>query len=249
MRFSVLIVVVVGALFVGSCSSPSPAADSVTVFAAASLTAAFTELGDEFTTANPDLEVTFNFAGSSDLVAQIIQGAPADVFASADAINMDKLTDARLAGADPVEFATNVAEIIVEPGNPKGITDLSDLADDDLVVVQCAPAVPCGSYAEQIFVNAGITVTPASFEENVKAVVTKVALGEADAGIVYRTDVLAAGEAAEGVAISDDVNVTASYPIVLTDSAANPDGAQAFVDFVLGPTGQQVLADFGFGSP
>mgnify|MGYP000624372694 FL=1 len=125
---------------------------------------------------------------------------------------------------------------------------MSILADDDLVVVQCAPAVPCGSYAEQIFVNAGITVTPASFEENVKAVVTKVALGEADAGIVYRTDVLAAGEAADGVAISDDVNVTASYPIVLTDSAANPDGAQAFVDFVLGPTGQQVLADFGFGS-
>lgn len=231
----------------GTDAIPSQVSGDITVFAAASLTAAFTELGDAFMAANPDAEVTFNFAGSSDLVAQITEGAPVDVFASADVNNMDKLVHAGLDADDPVVFATNVAEIIVEPGNPTGITGVSDLADDDLVVVQCAPEVPCGSYAERIFANAGVTVTPASLEENVKAVVTKVTLGEADAGIVYRTDVLAAGGDADGVVIPDDVNVVAEYPIVLTANAANPDGARAFIDFVLGPSGQEILAGFGFG--
>ncbi len=244
----VAVLTVVTACASGESSSRSGGDADVTVFAAASLTAAFTELGEAFSAANPDAEVTFNFAASSELVAQINQGAPVDVFASADATNMDKLFDAGLVADDPVIFATNVAEIIVEPGNPRGITEVSDLADGDLVVVQCAPEVPCGSYAELIFANAGVSVTPASFEENVKSVVTKVTLGEADAGVVYRTDVLAASDDADGVVIADDVNVVAKYPIALTANAANPDGAQAFVDFVLGPSGQQVLADFGFGS-
>ena len=176
----------------------------VTVFAAASLTAAFTEIGDAFEAENPDANVVLNFAGSSDLVTQITEGAPADVFASADLKNMTKVTDASLNAAEPVVFATNIAEIIVGAGNPKGVTGVADLADPtDLIVVQCASEVPCGSYAEQIYEKAGITVTPASFEENVKAVVTKVTLGEADAGIVYATDVTAAGTDAEGVAIPD----------------------------------------------
>jgi molybdate transport system substrate-binding protein len=242
--------VLVAALLVVSCgSSDSSSSGDITVFAAASLTAAFTELGDAFTVDNPGTEVTLSFAGSSDLVAQIIEGAPVDVFASADLANMTKLSTAGLDGDDPVVFASNVAEIIVEPGNPKGITGLADLADEDLVVVQCAPEVPCGAYAEKIFANAGVMVTPASFEENVKAVVTKVTLGEADAGIVYRTDVIAAGDRAGGVVISDDVNVVAEYPIVLTADAANPDEARAFIDFVRSAAGQAILAKFGFSSP
>ncbi|MEX1105066.1 MAG: molybdate ABC transporter substrate-binding protein, partial [Ilumatobacteraceae bacterium] len=167
---------------------------AVTVFAAASLTAAFTEIGDAFMVENPDATVTFSFAASSELVTQIGEGAPADVFASADSSNMTKLIDAGNNRSEPVVFATNLAEIIVGPGNPTGITGVADLANPDLIVVMCAPEVPCGKYASKVFEQAGMTVTPKSLEENVKAVVTKVTLGEADAGIVYLTDVTAAGD-------------------------------------------------------
>ena len=221
----------------------------VTVFAAASLTAAFTEIGDAFMVEYPDTNVTFNFAASSELVTQIGEGAPADVFASADLSNMAKLTDAGNNAAEPVVFATNLAEIIVGPGNPKGITDVADLANDDLIVVLCAPEVPCGKYAATIFDNAGVTVSPKSLEENVKAVVTKVTLGEADAGIVYATDVTAAGDAADGVAIPGDINGVAEYPIAVTEDAPNPEGAQAFVDFVNDEQGQKILASYGFLAP
>jgi molybdate transport system substrate-binding protein len=254
-----LVALLLGATAAVSCGSDDTltgATDSdgrVTVFAAASLTAALTELGDAYMTANPGVdsnpEVTFNFAGSSDLAAQIIEGAPVDVFASADLVNMTKLSEADLAADAPVVFATNVAEIIVERGNPTGITGVADLANQDLVVVQCAPEVPCGSYADRIFANAGISVTASSFEENVKAVVTKVVLGEADAGIVYRTDVIAAGADADGVAIPDDVNVVAEYPVVSVVGAPNPGGARAFIEFMLSPAGQEILASYGFGSP
>jgi molybdate transport system substrate-binding protein len=182
-------------------------------------------------------------------VTQIGEGAPADVFASADVTNMTKLTDAGNNASEPVVFATNVAEIMVGPGNPKGITGVADLANEDLIVVQCAPEVPCGSYAEQIYANAGVAVTPRSFEENVRAVVTKVTLGEADAGIVYATDVTAAGADAEGVGIPADINVVAEYPIAVTKDAPNAKGAQAFIDFVNGEQGQKLLASYGFLAP
>lgn len=221
----------------------------VTVFAAASLAAAFTEIGEAFTAAHPDASVTFNFAASSELVAQIGQGAPADIFASADRSNMTRLTDAGGQATEPVVFAANVAEIVVAPGNPEGITGLADLTDDDLVVVLCAPEVPCGRYAAQVFEQAGVTVTPKSFEENVRAVVTKVTLGEADAGVVYRTDVIAAGDDADGVAIADEVNVVAQYPIAVTRDAPNPAAARAFVEVVVGPQGQAILASHGFLAP
>jgi molybdate transport system substrate-binding protein len=257
-----VIAIVVAGVLVAACGSDGSATDDagedasgstsggdVIVFAAASLTDAFTELGDAFTAANPDVEVTFNFAGSSELVAQISDGAPADVLASADLATMAVLADAELVDGDPQVFATNVAEIMVERGNPEGIDDVEDLAADDLIVVQCAPEVPCGSYAEQVLANAGVSVTPASYEDNVRGVVTKVTLGEADAGIVYRTDVLAAGDDADGVSIPDDVNVVAEYPIALVGSAADRSGAQSFVDFVLSADGRAVLAEFGFGPP
>ena len=252
MHRRIAIAMVAVGLVAASCGSGDGGSDdssggNVTVFAAASLTAAFTELGDAFTAANPDVELTFNFAGSSDLVAQISDGAPVDVFASADLANMSKLADAGLAAGEPATFATNTAEIVVEPGNPLDIAGVADLADSDLIVVLCAPEVPCGAYAEQVVANAGTTVTPSSYEENVKAVVTKVTLGEADAGIVYRTDVIAAGDAAQGVPIPDDINVVAEYPIALVSDAPNAAGAQAFIDFVLGPAGQKILAAYGFG--
>jgi molybdate transport system substrate-binding protein len=222
---------------------------SITVFAAASLTDAFEEIGTAFTAANPDADVTFSFAGSSDLVAQINEGAPADVFAAADQANMEGLTEAAGHAGEPEVFATNRLAIITGPGNPHGITGVDDLADPDLIVVTCATEVPCGRYAQEVFDAAGATVTPKSFEESVRGVANKVTLGEADAGIVYATDVLAAGDEAAGVEIPDDINVVARYPIVTTADAANPATAQAFVAFVLGPAGRQILAGHGFTGP
>jgi molybdate transport system substrate-binding protein len=245
------------ALLTASCGADDEPAGSddgsvsgrVVVFAAASLTEAFTEIGEAFEAAHPDVSITFNFAASSELVAQIVEGAPADAYASADLSNMAKLTDAGANAGEPVVFAGNRSEIVVAPGNPLGIDGVADLADPDLVVVTCAPEVPCGSYASQIFDLAGVEVTPDSYEENVKAVVTKVRLGEADAGIAYATDVAAAGGDADGVPIPTDVNVVAEYPIAVTTEATNPDGGQAFVDFVLSDTGRQILTGFGFSSP
>ncbi len=221
----------------------------ITVFAAASLTAAYTEIGNAFMTAYPNSKVTFSFAASSDLVTQIDEGAPADVFASADQVNMKKLTDAAGNAGDPQVFATNSLEIIVGKGNPKGITGVADLAKPGVIFVTCAPEVPIGKYAAQVLSNAALTVTPASLEQNVKGIVTKVTLGEADAGIVYKTDVTAAGDQAAGVEIPADINVIATYPLVTTRAAPNPTGARAFVDFVLSEQGQKIMASYGFTAP
>ena len=234
----------VGVLAAGCAGSTDD--DTLTVFAAASLTDAFTELGEAFERMESDVEVEFSFASSSDLARQVIEGAPVDVYASADTANMDKVTEAGVVAGTPVVFATNGAEIIVAPGNPLGIAGLEDLAERDLVVVVCASEVPCGAYADQVFGRAGVSVTPDSFEENVRGVVTKVTLGEADAGIVYRTDVLAAGDRATGVELPDEVDIVAEYPIV---SVSGDGAADRFVEFVTGPLGQDILASYGFGSP
>ena len=218
----------------------------VVVFAAASLTASFTEIGDAFMTENPHATVTFNFDASSTLVTQIGEGAPADVFASADEANMTKLTDAGGNAGEPAVFATNTLQIIVGKGNPKGITGVADLANPDILYVTCAPEVPIGKYGAQVLTNAGVTVTPVSLEENVKGIVTKVTTGEADAGIVYKTDVTAAGDQAEGVDIPADINVMATYPRGVTTDAANPEGAAAWAAFITGSEGQSILAEYGF---
>lgn len=222
---------------------------AVTVFAAASLTESFTKIGEAFMAANPDIEVVFNFASSSDLVTQIIEGAPADVFASADQHNMQKLVDADGTDDEPTVFARNSLTIVVEPGNPEAIDGLDDLEDPDLIIVTCDPEVPIGAYAAEVFANAGLAVEADSFEEDVKAVLNKVVLGEADAGIVYATDVQAAGDTAEGVEIPEDVNVTARYPLAVTAEAGDPDGAEAFSAFVLSDAGQSILTDDGFSAP
>ncbi|MGH9136474.1 MAG: molybdate ABC transporter substrate-binding protein [Acidimicrobiales bacterium] len=221
----------------------------VTVFAAASLTDSFTEIAAEFEAVHPDAEVVLNFAASSQLATQIDEGAPADVYASADHHNMERLVDAARTDGVPATFATNELAIIVEPDNPLGIGGLADLDDPDLIVVMCDPAVPIGAYTQQLFEAARVDMTPDSLEEDVRGIVGKVVAGEADAGVVYVTDISAAGDNAEGVAIPDDVNVVASYPIVATAEAPNPDGAAAFVQFVLGDQGQAILADIGFGPP
>jgi molybdate transport system substrate-binding protein len=221
----------------------------ITVFAATSLTESFTEVGEAFSAANPDSSATFVFDASSTLVQQIAEGAPADVFASADTTNMDKLTDAGLNASEPVVFATNLLTIIVAAGNPLGITGVVDLADTDIKTVVCDPEVPCGNYANQIFTAAGVTVTPVSLEQNVRGVVTKVTSGEADAGIVYVTDVIAAGDAAGRVDIPEDINVVAQYPIASVAESGSPAVDEAFIDFLLGDEGQAILADHGFGAP
>jgi molybdate transport system substrate-binding protein len=231
-------------------TAPSPAVSGgVVVFAASSLTEAFTEMGAAFKTANPAADVTFNFAGSGDLVTQISQGAPADVFASADDSNMTKLSDAGESAGDPVTVARNTMEILVEKGNPKGITSVADLAKPDTVVVLCAETVPCGKNAAAVLKNASVTLTPASLEDKVKGVVTKISTGEADAGIVFVTDVNAAGNGGEGVEIPADINVISNYPMVVTKEASNPEAGQAFIDFVAGAAGRAILAKYGFLSP
>jgi molybdate transport system substrate-binding protein len=231
-------------------SGPSSASLSgeIIVFAAASLTEAFEELKTRFEEANPGVTVTFSFAASSALAEQINSGAPADVFASASAGTMDQVVDAGNA-SDPTMFANNVMEIAVPSDNPADVTGVDDLADPSVKVALCQPQVPCGTVAEEVFRNAGVTVTPVTLEPDVKSVLSKVELGEVDAGVVYVTDVQAAGGKVEGVEIPDVVNASTSYPIATLTVSGKVATAEAFVEFVLSPEGESVLADAGFARP
>lgn len=241
----------VAALLAG-CSpqaSESPAAAELTVFAAASLKKTFTELGNRFETDHPGTTVAFNFAGSSDLVAQLAQGAPADVFASADTGNMTKATDAGVVAGSPVNFATNTLTIVTAPGNPKGIASFADLAKPDVQVVVCAPQVPCGSATEKVEKAAGVELSPVSEESAVTDVLGKVMSGQADAGLVYVTDAAGAGDTVTAVAFPESADAVNTYPITVLKDATNPQAAQAFVDLVTGPDGQGVLTAAGFAAP
>lgn len=232
-----------------SAATPPSVSGEVVVFAASSLTESFTALGKAFEAAHPGTKVTLSFGASSTLVQQVIEGAPVDVFASADTSNMKKLTDANRATGQPVVFARNRLAIIVAKGNPKQITGLADLAKPDTIVALCAETVPCGNFAKQALAKAGVTVTPKSYEDNVKGVVTKAVLGEIDAGIVYATDVQATAGKADGVTIPDDQNVIASYPIVATARTTHAAAAKAFVDFVSGIEARATLLAAGFLAP
>lgn len=220
----------------------------LTVLAAASLSEPFTTLGERFEAAHPGVDVTFGFAGSTALAAQIADGAPADVFASASATTMDEVVATGDAD-EPVVFATNTVQIAVPPGNPGGVARVADLADPALKVALCRPEVPCGVAAAAVLASSGATVTPVTLEPDVKAVLSKVRLGEVDAGLVYVTDVLAAGADVEGVVVPADVNATTEYPIATLTASSRPELAAAFVDLVLSPTGADVLAAAGFGRP
>lgn len=230
-------------------AQPQQVAGDIVVFAASSLTEAFTEIAEQFSAEHPDAELVLNFAASNDLVGQIDEGAPADVFVSADDANMGKLVADGMNATDPVVIARNSLAIIVEEGNPRGITALADLAAGGLVVVLCAVEAPCGQGAARALENAGVSVTPRSYELSAKSVVTKVTGGEADAGIVFVTDVNAAADTTDGVTIDAEVNVISNYPIAVTRNAHNTAGAQAFIDFALGATGQAILAEYGFLAP
>lgn len=221
---------------------------TLTVFAASSLTDTFTELGRQFEADHEGADVAFNFAGSSDLVAQIQQGAPADVFASADTTNMEKAVSDGLTATDPVVFASNTLEIAVPPDNPADVQSLRDLADPGVTVVLCAPEVPCGAAAVAVEEAAGIDIPPVSEEASVTDVLNKVVTGEADAGLVYVTDVVGAGDDVSGIDFPEASEAVNAYPIVALADSEHGGLAQEFVDLVTSETGQAVLAERGFAS-
>lgn len=228
-------------------STSAPLAGTVTVFAAASLTGTFTALGHAFEAAHPGTTVRFSFAGSSSLAQQILAGAPVDVFAAASTATMSLVTDAAPTGQEaPAVFARNRLEIAVPAGNPGHVTGLADLARPELRVALCAPQVPCGAAADAVFAAAGLTPAPDTLEQDVKAVLTKVELGEVDAGLVYRTDVIAGGDAVQGIDFPQSAAAVTEDPIVVLPGAPNPVAAQAFVDLVRSPRGRAVLSAAGF---
>nr|WP_260407947.1 molybdate ABC transporter substrate-binding protein [Planomonospora venezuelensis] len=220
----------------------------MTVFAAASLTGTFTELGRAFEAAHPDITVRFNFGSSATLAQQIVQGAPADVFAAASPATMKTVTDASLAGP-PVTFARNRLQIAVPAGNPAGIDALEDLADAEVKVALCAAQVPCGAAAARALEAAGVEVTPVTLEQDVKATLTKVVLGEVDAALVYVTDVRASGGEVEGIDFPEAARAVNDYPIAVLSTAPAGQAAQRFVDAVRSAQGRDVLARAGFEVP
>ena len=247
MRNRLLFLLVVG--LVAACGgSPSGAGSTpqtaLTVFAAASLQPPFDKIGDRLL-ATKNVKTTFSYAGTQTLTSQLLNGAQADVFASADKDHMFTVLNAGLVTAPLKGFATNFLEIAVAKGNPKGVHSLTDLARPGLVVVLADPSVPAGKYADQALRNARVTVKPASLELQVTGVLSKVALGEADAGIVYVSDIVTSGKV-DGVPIPAEQNVTAVYPIAILKSATNKAGAQVFVDLVFSPEGQDILKAAGF---
>jgi molybdate transport system substrate-binding protein len=225
--------------------SPSGSGATLTVLAASSLTEALPVIASAFEAEHDQAEVRLSFGGSQELVAQASGGAPADVLALAGTSSLDAVSD--VVGR-PVVFAHNELTIIVPPGNPARVTGLADLANPRVAVALAGPEVPAGQYAAEALDAAGVTVSPVSEEVDVKAVVTRVTVGGADAGIVYVTDATAAGDAVETVAIPRQQNVVAAYPAVTLDAARQPGLARAFVAFLRSPQAQQVLRQFGFAA-
>jgi molybdate transport system substrate-binding protein len=221
----------------------------LTVFAAASLTATFTELGERFEAAHEGVEVRLNFAGSSDLLAQLQQGAAADVFASADSRSMDQAVADGLVDGEPVDFAANTLEIAVPPDNPAQVSSVQDLARPGTAVVVCAPVVPCGAAAGKVERAAGVDIAPVSEEQSVLDVLNKVSTGQADAGLVYVTDVAAAGDRVTGIAFAESASAVNVYPIAALADRPATATARSFIDLVTSDTGRSVLTRAGFAKP
>lgn len=236
-------------LLLGGCSSNADVAEQsgprgeLVVFAAASLAGAFDEIAAGFTEENPQVRVTINFGASSTLAAGIVSGAPADVFAAASAVTMARVADAELTTDAPTVFVRNVLEIAVPPGNPARITGISDLADESRTIALCAPEVPCGAAAEEVFREAGIRGAPDTLEQDVRGALTKVELGEVDAALVYHSDVRAASGRIEGIPFPEAQSASVEYLIA---PVADSGPAAAFVEFVLGDEAQRILQDAGF---
>jgi molybdate transport system substrate-binding protein len=248
-----LLLVVSGCGSSDEASSPSSTSGAgggkLIVFAAASLKKSFTEIGEQFKTDNPGTDIEFSFAGSSDLVTQLTQGAPADVFASADTKNMDKAAQAGLLAGDPVNFASNTLTIVVAPGNPKKVASFRDLTQPGLSVVVCAPQVPCGSATQKVEQAIGVQLNPVSEESQVTDVLNKVTTGQADAGVVYVTDAQGAGDKVTAVPFPESADAVNTYPIAVLEQSKNPELAQKFVDAVNDEAGQKVLNAAGFAKP
>lgn len=240
------------ALAVTGCASSKSSATSgrttIVVYAASSLTEAFTQIAKDFERANPNIDVKFNFGASSTLATSITNGAPADVFASASTKNMTTVVQAGDA-TGPVNFVKNVMEIAAAPGNPAHITGVADLAKPSVKVALCEPSVPCGAVALQVFTKANVTVHAVSLEQDVKSTLAKVELGEVDAGVVYVTDVRAAGSKVVGIPIPHSLNASTAYPIAALTHSAHSAAAQKFVAFVTSAAGQAVLQADGFQQP
>jgi molybdate transport system substrate-binding protein len=253
-------VALVAVLLLAGCSAaatttePEPTSSapilsgSIVVDAAASLTGTFQQLSDQFHAANPGVTVTLNFGGSDALASQIVSGAPADVFASASPTTMEAVTDAGDAAGDPTVFARNSLEIAVPSANPGDITGLEDFADADKTIALCAATVPCGAAATKVFAAAGITPAPDTLEPDVKSVLTKVQLGEVDAALVYKTDVLAADHGVKGIRFPESKDAVTDYLVAPLKAGSHPTVAAAFIAFLVSATGQTVLTTAGFES-
>jgi len=254
-RFAVILAALVAVAAAGcssSSSAPSTSSSSsggtITVFAAASLMETFTQIGKQFEAAHKGDTVKFSFGPSSGLATEITGGAPADVFASASPATMDVVVKAGDA-ASPQTFAKNFMEVAVPPNNPANVTSVTDLAKSSVKVALCQPQVPCGAVAAEVFKNAAITVKPVTLEADVDSVVTQVETGNVDAGMVYVTNVLSAGSKVKGITIPASDNASTLYPIATISSSKHKSEAQAFINYVLSPAGQQVLAAAGFQKP
>jgi len=247
----VLIVALIPLIFLAACSSSSESQQQTTlnVYAASSLATPFAYAGLAYEKEHPGVKVQFNLGASSDLARFVQEGAPADVFASADVANMEKVESEDLLFSPSVVFATTYLEIIVEKGNPLNISSLQDLTDPDLIFVTTNPEVPIGKYTAEVFDKASLTVTPDSLESNVKGIMLKVAGGEADAGIVYHSEVIASDGQVEGVKIPTKLNIVAEFPLGIIKNSANKQEAQRFIDYLLSPVGQSLLTQYGFQTP
>ncbi|MEQ8718434.1 MAG: molybdate ABC transporter substrate-binding protein [Acidimicrobiales bacterium] len=238
--------VVVIALLGGGCGDSDGDDQTVLVFAAASLTDVFAEIETAFEATTPGVDVQFNLGGSSSLREQILAGAPADVFASANTETMDRVVEAGAVDGEIVVFARNRLAIAVPAGNPGEVASLADLADADLLIGLCSAGVPCGDFARQVLAAAGVEPSLDTNEPDVRSLLTKIAAGELDAGIVYETDVIVAGADVERIEIPADVNVEAPYPAAVISGAPQPDLAAAFVEFLVSADARAILADAGF---
>ena len=234
---------------VSACNSTNGGNVTLEVAAAASLGTVFQQLGTEFKTTHPDIDLEFNFASSSELAYQITEGAPVDVFASADVDNMTRVEGTGRLVEPSAVFATNYLEIIVEKGNPLEVRSINDLNQPNLLFITASPEVPIGKYAAQVLDNAGVDIAPVSYEKDVSMILTKVRIGAADAGIVYHSTVVAANGLVDSVPIADELNVVARYPIGIIDTSKDTASAQLFVDFVLSERGREILKEQGFSTP
>lgn len=242
-------VVVLAAALSGCAVQQDSSSQTLMVFAAASLRTSFSEIGDQFEKTHPGVTVEFSFAGSSDLVTQLTQGAHADVFASADTRNMDKAAAAGLLAGAPVNFAANTLTIAVAPGNPRHVRSLRDLTAPGISVVTCAPQVPCGGAAVAVERAAGVDIRAVSEESSVTDVLNKVTSGQADAGLVYVTDARGTGDRVTAVDFPEAAAAVNTYPVAVLAQAKDPGRAREFVAAVTGPAGQEVLRRNGFAAP